>query len=203
MKPLILSIAVACILVTACKSKSKTASVEAEPNPSVSAAADSTEISNTVISFYDWYATNYNKLMNYDLYDGVKKKDTPPYKINWDVVQKYQAFIRDSIPQLGDAFLVNQRLMFTKADSAFKVDVNDDVPYYFDYDWYTNTQEDPAYMLEELRKTKLWSVKVNGDAAIVSVKGWDENGTKEAATVIDLQMKKENSKWKIAKIGND
>jgi hypothetical protein len=141
--------------------------------------------------------------MHYDHYSGIKKKDAPPYKINWDVVDRYQAFIRDSVPQLGDEFLKNQKLMFTRADSAFKVDVNDDVPYYFDYDWYTNSQEEPKYLLDGITQSKNWIISVKGDDASVEI-GVPQN--KEYVTgslLLFLRMKRENGQWTIAEIGND
>ncbi len=203
MKKLICIAAAATFLLVSCKDKKSKQDDQPAPDNRTGYAQDSADIHATVISFYTWYSTNYSKFNAYDLYSGVKKADEPPYKINWDVVDKYQQFIRDSVHWLGAAFLQNQQILFKKADSAFKVDVADDVPYYFDYDWYTNTQEDPAYLLEEMNKTKLWTIKVNGDEATVDIKGFDQNGTQAPSNVINLVMKKENGKWTIAKIGND
>jgi hypothetical protein len=95
---------------------------------------DSAEIRTVIIDFYNWYNKNDAKLQEYHLYSGIKKKDAPPYKINWDEVTKYQDFIRSSVPQLGEEFLKNQKHFFEKCDSAFKADVNDEIPYGFDYD---------------------------------------------------------------------
>lgn len=164
---------------------------------------DSAEIRNTIVDFYTWYTKNYEKFMQYDLYSGIKKEDEPPYKINWDEVKKYQDFIRNNVPQLGEEFLANQQVLFKRCDSAFKVDVEDDIPYYFDFDWYTNTQEDPQYMLDEIKKSKLWNISVDGDNAKVNIKGYDNNGEQPAITVIDLELKKQNNTWKIAKIGSE
>ncbi|MEO6612052.1 MAG: hypothetical protein ABIT05_08025 [Chitinophagaceae bacterium] len=164
---------------------------------------DSAAIRVVVLDFYNWYTKNYSRLQGYDLYSGIKKKDAPPYKINWDVVDKYQAFIRDSVPQLGDEFLKDQKLMFTKADSAFKVDVKDDVPYYFDYDWYTNSQEDPQYLLDGLTESKKWIIKVNGNDAAVEIGSPDKRDYVPGTLLLYVGMKKENGQWTIAKIGND
>ncbi len=195
MKKLLVSM-ILCMLLSACKEKNKTAET-----PTL--AEDSATIRSTVLDFYNWYSVNYEKLMSYDLYDGAKEKDAPPYKIKWDEVTKYHAYIKDSVPDLGEAFLANQREMFRKADSAFKVDLDEDVPYYFDYDWYTNTQEDPKYILEEMQKSKLWMIEHDGPMATVDIKGYNEDKTKEEWSVIKLTMKKENGTWKIAKIGED
>jgi hypothetical protein len=197
MKQLLIVFFAAALFATACKEKSKT-----EKDPATQAnsfSADSTAIRETVVSFYEWYTKNWERFNRYDLYDGAKKEDAPPYKIDWDEAAKYKQFIQDSVPQLGATFVSNIDLLLRKCDSAFKVDVGDDVPYFFDFDWYTNTQEDPAYLLEEMKKSNQWDIKINGDDASVEVKGFDEGGTRPAATVIRLQMKKESGQWKIAK----
>lgn len=165
-------------------------------------AKDAAEIRNTINDFYNWYNKNYEKLQKYDLYSTIKKNDMPPYKINWDQVAKYQDFIRSSTPQLGEEFISDQYRFFKQCDSAFKVDVEDDIPYGFDYDWYTNSQEDPQYLLDEMNKSGNWMTKVNGDDAIVDIKGtYDDNGMKTETTVLKLAMKKEKGTWKIARIG--
>jgi hypothetical protein len=202
MKPLFVILLIAATAAFSCKDKNKTAGQKTAGDTSTF-TQDSTEISQTIKDFYAWYSTHYGNFMKYDLYNGVKKKDEPPYQIDWAVVDKYQGYIHDSVPQLGQSFLSNQKILLQKADSAFKVDKEDDVPAYFDFDWYTNTQEDPAYMLEELNKSKHWNIAVNGDNATAEVKGFDENGTKPAATVIVVEMKKENGKWKISKTWTD
>ena len=161
---------------------------------------DSAEIRTVIIDFYNWYNKNYAKLQEYHLYSSIKKKDAPPYKINWDEVAKYQDYIRTAVPQLGEEFLKNQKHFFEKCDSAFKVDVNDDIPYGFDYDWYTNSQEETQYLVDEINKSLPWAISWSGDNASVDVKTvYDNNGKKTTETAISIAMKKENGKWKIAK----
>ena len=167
-------------------------------------AKDSTEIRTVITGFYNWYGKNFAKFQEYDLYSGIKKKDAPPYKMNWDAVEKYQQFIRGSVPQLGEDFLKNQKHFFEQCDSAFKVDVEDDIPYGFDYDWYTNSQEDAGYLVSEINKPLPWIFIWSGDYATVNAEGeYDNNGKKTTETAITIVMKKENGQWKIAKIGND
>jgi len=198
---LIMMLATAMVIFS-CKGKNKT-EAEKTSDTQQNFASDSTEISQAVKEFYTWYSTHYMKFTEYDLYNGANKKDEPPYQIDWSVVEKYQGFIRDSAPQLGETFLTNQKVLLQKADSAFKVDKDEDVPVYFDFDWYTNTQEDPAYILSEINKSRQWIITTKGDEGVAEVKGYDENGTKPAATVIRVEMKKENGKWKIAKTWSD
>lgn len=174
---------------------------EGTPTLKQDPALDSVDIRKVITDFYNWYNKNYAKFQNYDLYSSIKKKNAPPYKINWDVVAKYQDFIRTSVPQLGEEFISNQKRFFQQCDSAFKVDVKDDIPYGFDWDWYTNSQEDPQYLLDEMNKSKQWIIAVKDNDATVNIKGNSDN--RAATTVINLTMKKENGQWKIAKIGTE
>jgi len=151
-----------------------------------------------------WFTTNDAKLQGYDLYSSIKRKNMPPYKINWDQVAKYHDFIRGNVPQLGETFISNQKRFFEQCDSAFKVDLEDDIPYGFDYDWYTSSQEEPQYLLDEINKSGPWTITGSGDdAAVDIISEYDNNGKKEMTTLIRLNLKKENGQWKIAGIGGD
>lgn len=194
------------LAITACNNKkddgkkevaAETATITTTP------ADDSAAIRKTIVDFYAWYSSNYKKLMAYDLYSSIKKNNGAPYKMNWDHVDKYMAFVRDSIPQLGDEFLVNQKKMFEKADSAFKKDVDGDVPYYFDYDWYTNSQEEPSYLLEGINKSRKWIISIKGDDASVEVGAPEDKNFVSGSLLLYVGLKKENGQWTIAKIGND
>ncbi len=178
------------------KEEQKTGAIVQDP------AKDSAAIRTVITGFYNWYNKNYSAFEKYHLYSGIKKKDAPPYKINWDEVEKYQQFIRDSVPQLGEEFISNQKKFFQQCDSAFKVDTEDEIPFGFDYDWYTNSQEDPQYLVDNLNKAHNWVIQYKGDDATVDIRHFfyvEERQTEE--TVIKLAMKKENDNWKIAKIG--
>ena len=191
----------------ACKDKKQTPEKDAAEQKTTNVvqdtSKDSAEIRSVIAGFYNWYSKNYSKLEDYHLYSSIKKKDSPPYKINWDEVEKYQNFIRRSVPQLGEEFISNQKLFFQQCDSAFKVDTEDDIPYGFDYDWYTNSQEDPQYLVNQITTDEPWIMTWAGDHAIADIQGYPGNGKKAATTVIKLAMKKEDGKWKIAKIGID
>lgn len=164
-------------------------------------AKDSAAIRAVILDFYNWYAREDKQLMGYKLYSGLKKQDAPPYKINWEEVEKYQQFIRNNIPQLGEEFLKNQKKMLEQADSAFKVDVNDDIPYGFDYDWYTNSQEGPSYLLDGINKSGKWIINVKGEEASVEIGAPDDKDYLAGSLLLYVGMKKENGKWTIAKIG--
>jgi hypothetical protein len=163
---------------------------------------DSAAIRKVVGDFYNWYNKNYAQFQGYHLYEGIKKVDAPPYRINWTEVEKYQQFIRSHVPALGEEFISNQTFFLQQCDSVFKADKEDEIPYGFDYDWYTNSQEDPQYLADEINKPTAWPVKWKDGYATVEVKGkYDNNGKIEENTLIVLTLKKENGDWKFAKIG--
>jgi hypothetical protein len=207
MKQIVSVLLVSMIGFLACKDKKNTVGNEVAEQKATEVvqdpAKDSAEIRTVITDFYNWYNKNYAKLQEYKLYSSIKKKDNPPYKINWDIVEKYQQFIRDSVPHLGEEFVVNQKLFFQQCDSAFKKDVEDDIPYGFDYDWYTNSQEDPQYLLDGINKSVTWIINVKGDRATVEIGAPDDKNYVSSSLLIQLDMKKENDKWRIAKIGND
>jgi hypothetical protein len=166
-------------------------------------ASDSAAIRAVIIDFYTWYTANYKKLMAFDLYSSIKKNNGAPYQLNTEEVKRYQAFIRDSIPQLGDAFARNHEDLFRKIDSAFKKDTKEDVPYYFDFDWFTNSQEEPAYLLEGLKRSQKWRINVQGDEASVEIASPVDKDYLPGSLLLYVGMKKENGQWTIARIGND
>jgi hypothetical protein len=159
---------------------------------------DTAEIKQTILSFYNWYTNNYDSLGQFKLYKG----EQPPYKLDWTEVGKMQSYIRSRVPQLGETFIKNQMGLLHEIDSAFKVDVQDDIPYGFDYDWYTYSQEDPKYLLEEINKSNNWKYDVKGNTAVVDIKTkFLDNGKESESSLIKIFMAKENEVWKIAKIG--
>jgi hypothetical protein len=207
MRRVIILFSIVAISIVSCKDKKQTTEKDAvvpEQKTTEVAAADpakdSTEIRTVVMDFYNWYTKNFAKFQEYSLYSGIKKKDMPPYKINWDQVAKYQDYIRASVPQLGEEFLANQKKFFQQCDSAFKVDTQDELPYGFDYDWYTNSQEDPSYLLDGINKSTKWMINVKGEEASVEIGAPDHKDYLAGSLLLYVGMKKENGKWTIAKI---
>jgi hypothetical protein len=164
--------------------------------------ADSVQIKTTVLNFYNWYNKNWKKLDGFKLYSGIKVKDSPPYKINWKEAERYFAFIKINMPQLGNEFINNERKFFRQCDSAFRAEPEEEMPYGFDYDRFTNSQEEPQGFIEDLKKAKQWSILFAGDTAHVDILGtYSDNGKELETVIMCLEMKKEMTKWKIAKIG--
>lgn len=196
----LLIITTAFLSLSSCKDKNTSAdsTTITRDSTATNSINDTAEIKETILSFYNWYVPNWEKLSQFKLYRG----ETPPYKMDWDEVNKLHAYIRGSVPQLGEEFISNQVQFLKQSDSAFKVDLQDEMPYGFDYDWYTNSQEDPVYLRDALVKSTKWTYNVNGDRAVVDVKGkWFDDNKETESTIMKFDMKKESGKWKIAKIG--
>jgi hypothetical protein len=163
---------------------------------------DSIQIRNTVNSFYNWYNLNWKKLDAFKLYKSIKTKEEPPYKIDWPVAERYFTFIRKNIPQLAEAYITGRRAFLKQCDSAFKDSPEDEIPFGFDYDWYTDSQEDPQWLIEELKKAKQWAITISGTEATVDVLGsYIDNGKEVETVVLCNKLKKEKGKWKIEQIG--
>lgn len=215
MKLFVATLLLTSILLSACGGKKNTVVKKNEPVSAgpvadidtviaPTAAEDSAAIRQVVVDFYNWYNKNYRVFDTYHLYEGIKKKGQPPFRIVWKEVDKYHQYIRLNVPQLGEEFISAQKQFFKECDSAFKVNREDEIPYGFDYDWYTNSQEDPAYLVKEVNKKRPWPMKWQGDYVTVAVKGsYDNNGKKEEAVFVTLTLKKESDEWKIVKIGTD
>ncbi len=203
MKQFVLMLFAATFLFACNNSKQDTTQKQKPVAITAADTGDSVNIRNVILDFYTWYTSNYDKMMGYKLYSGIRKMDQPPYKINWDEVKRYQAFIKDSIPQLGQDFLDNQMQMFRQCDSAFKVDLADEIPYGFDYDWYTNSQEEPSYLLTGIRSSGKWIISIKRDEASVEIGAPEDKNYISGSLLLFVGLKKENGQWKIAKIGND
>lgn len=204
MKQLIL-LAFTALSLTACKEK-KQDPTQQDTTPVAtgsSFADDSTAIRKLVLDFYDWYTANDEQLMKFKLYSGKKKSDEPPYQLNWDQIDLYQAFIRDSVPYLGAAFLEQQRKMFKQVDSALKASPEDEIPFGFDYDWYTNSQEDPSYLLDGIKASGKWMLQIKGDDATLEIGAPEDKNYVSGSLLIFIGLKKENGRWTISEIGND
>jgi hypothetical protein len=160
---------------------------------------DSTQIRTTITNFYKWYQKNTTRISGFRLYSETGK--TPPFKINWKEVDRYLGWLKINAPQLGGEFAHNERLFFKECEKEFATQEKDDVPFGFDGDRFTNSQE-PEYTLEEMKKARQWTVKINDATASVEAWGaYTDKGKEVETLIICFEMKKEKGKWTIAKIG--
>ena len=169
------------------------------------ALPDSTQIKNTLTGFYKWYDANWQKLTAFKLYKGKNQNDEPPYRINWKEVDRYFAYLRKNSSHLSEAFIEEERERFKRIEQDFQNHPEEEIPSGFDYDRFTNTQEEPSYFLQELlRKDNQWQTYVNGNTASLSIA---QPSFKEQPLATHhffcVEMRKEKGKWKITRLDCD
>jgi len=158
---------------------------------------DQQDIKNAVTSFYKWYQKNDHTINSFKLYKGKKKKDLPPYVIDWKEVDRYFSYIRKNVPLLGEAFIENEKKFFKNAEKEFIKDPEDEIAPGFDYDRFTGSQEDPKYTVDILLdKKSTWSISVapDGKTAKVLINHKISSDTEK----FRIELDKEGS-WRIAK----
>lgn len=122
-------------------------------------APDSAQIKATVIHFYKWYNLNRKKPAAFKLYKGKEKANSPPYVIDWAEAERYFAYLRKSVPYIGEGFIATEKRRLLESEEAFQKFPEDEVPAGFDYDPFTNSQEDTRIFLQELLKgSKKWRI---------------------------------------------
>lgn len=197
------TLVLAALLLASCgeeSEKEQATRIAQEREAATTPAGDSVNIRKVITDFYTWYEHNDNRLKTYPLYTASNNLGKPPFKINWDVVIKYQALLRDSVPQLGKAFLENQKILLQSIDSSFQKNPTLDIARGFDFDWYTNSAQKPSYIAMQVQKPLAWDLKRNGMEATVIVKEEaDEKGEKKINNLLTILLKKEEGYWKIAK----
>ncbi|MFZ4057277.1 MAG: hypothetical protein ACOYKE_04030 [Ferruginibacter sp.] len=157
---------------------------------------DQTAIKTTITHFYQWYNVHWKKINAFKLYRP-KKGDAPPYTIDWKQVQLYFAFIKKNVPQLGNAFIENERQYFKNAQKQFDQSPEEEIAIGFDYDRFTNTQEEPQYVVPEiLNKKRRWKINIDKNTAIVYI--YHLESDKESDKDI-IELTKEKGVWTIAK----
>ena len=160
-------------------------------------SADETASKTTVIDFYKWYKANWKKMNAFVLYKGKKKKDMPPYIIDWKAVDRYFAFIRKSVPYFGETFITHEKRFFKETQQEFDADPEGEVPAGFDYDRFVGSQEDPKYTIDQviLYPKNKWRVTINENIATVTIADMhkDAGGQKSKVGLV-----KENGAWKIS-----
>ena len=153
--------------------------------------------------FYDFlkfYQKNEKKFNSFKLYKGVGENNDPPYKIQWKEVDRYFAWLRTSVPYVGEEYIKNERLHFKYSDSMFKAYPEDEIPMGFDYDRWAGGQEDISYTMKWYTdKDNKYEVIIKGNKATLRIgaalppnteekdRGWSE-----------VPFIREKGKWKMA-----
>ena len=157
-------------------------------------SAEQQAVKKVVVDFYKWYAANDAKLYNFKLYKGKVVKDAPPYIIDWKVAEKYFNYVRKNVTWLGQAFIINERKFLKQCQQNFNKYPEEEMPMGFDYDRFTDTQEDAKYTLDEyiLNKKMTWQINIKNAVAIVFINVKNKDRSK-------VELVKENGTWKISK----
>jgi len=134
------------------------------------------------------------------LYKGVGENNDPPYKIQWKEVDRYFAWLKTSVPYVGEEYIKNERLHFKYSDSCFKADPAEEIPMGFDYDRWAGGQEDISYTMKWYTDPdNKYEVIIKGNKATLRIGGaiWPGAEEKDRGWS-EVPFVKEKGKWKMA-----
>jgi len=158
--------------------------------------SDEAAVKKTISDFYTWYTKNSGKLDAFRIMKGRGANDGPPFRIDWQAANKYFAFIRTSVPWLGEQFIRNETTYFKVAEKAFKANPDDEIATGFDFDRFTGAQESPEYVVPYLLDEKgTWKYNIKGNTCTLTIL---PEGSTEPGEASRAQLVKESGKWKIA-----
>ena len=158
------------------------------------------QIKQTFFSFLKFYQKNENAFNCFDLYQGTGPEDGPPYKINWKETERYFAFLRKSVPFVGEAYIKAEKAHFRFSDSCFKDDPAEEMPVGFDYDRWAGGQESIDHTIKWYTSAKnIYEVKITGNTALLRIGAELYSGQKpEERSWSVVPFVKEKGKWKMA-----
>lgn len=162
--------------------------------------AEQSAIKKTFFDFLKFYQKNEAKFQAFRLYKGTGKNDDPPFKVQWTEVNKYFAFLRKSVPYVGEAYIKAEKEHFRFSDSCFKADPEEIMPVGFDYDRWAGGQETIDYTIKWYTSPKnKYEVIINGNTAILKIGSelW-EGATEADRSWSFVPFTKEKGKWKMA-----
>lgn len=157
-------------------------------------------IKQTFFSFLKFYQKNEEAFNRFDLYQGTGPEDGPPYKINWKETERYFAFLRKSVPYVGEAYIKAEKAHFSFSDSCFKDDPAEEMPVGFDYDRWAGGQESIDYTIKWYTSPKnKYEVIITGNKALLRIGSELYPGDKpENRSWSVVPFVKEKGKWKMA-----
>jgi hypothetical protein len=150
--------------------------------------------------FLKFYQKNEAKFNSFHLYKGTGKESNPPFKMQWKEVDRYFAYLRSSVPFVGDAYIKAEKKHFLFSDSCFKADPEDELPAGFDYDRWTGGQESIEYTMKWYTSAKnKYEVIITGNTAVLKIGAelWEGADTKDRNWSA-VPFVKEKGKWKMA-----
>lgn len=158
------------------------------------------EIKDIFFDFLNFYEKNEEKFNGFQLYKGSGTDNRAPYHINWEGVEAYFNFLKQEVPFVGDVYIEQERKAFINVDSNFIVYQDDDIPIGFEYDRWTNAQEEPKGVIAYLKSPKnTIEVNIDGDKAVLLIGSRDFGDENPNALLWQyVPFEKENNKWKMA-----
>jgi hypothetical protein len=162
--------------------------------------AEQKQIQQTFFSFLKFYQKNEAKFNSFHLYKGTGKENNPPFKMQWKEVDRYFAYLRTSVPYVGEAYIKAEKKHFLFSDSCFKADPEDELPAGFDYDRWAGGQESIKYTMKWYTSAKnKYEVIITGNKAVLKIgaKLWEDADTKDR-NWSSVPFVKEKGKWKMA-----
>jgi hypothetical protein len=157
-------------------------------------------IRNLFFDFLKFYRDHEEKFHSFRLYKGSGRENGPPYRIDWKETNRYFAWLRQSVPFVGEEYIRNERKDFLFYDSCFRANPEEEMPMGFDYDRWLGGQESIEYMLPWYTSPKnKYEVVITGKKARLRIGGelWEGAEEKERGWVVVLFVK-EKGKWKMA-----
>lgn len=163
-------------------------------------SAEQQQIKQTFFSFLKFYQRNEKTFNSFRLYRGIGKDNAPPYHIQWKEAERYFAWLRKSVPYVGEAYIRAERGYFTYYDSCFKADPDEEMPVGFDYDRWAGGQESIQYTIQwYLSEKNTFTVTINGDDALLRIGSSSDPADPKAVIYwSEVPFKKEKGKWKMA-----
>lgn len=162
--------------------------------------AEQAAIRKVFFDFLGFYKKNEAKFNSFKLYKGTGKENNPPYKLQWKEAEKYFAYLRTSVPYVGEAYINAERKHFKFSDSCFKADPQDELPAGFDFDRWAGGQESIEYTYKWYTSAKnKYKVIITGNTAVLKIgtELW-KGATEKDRTWSMVPFVKENGKWKMA-----
>jgi len=157
--------------------------------------AEQAGIRRVFFDFLAFYKKNEKKFNSFKLYKGKGKDNNPPYHIQWQEAEKYFAYLRSSVPYVGEAYIKAERLHFKQADSSFKQYPEEEIPMGFDFDRWAGGQESIEYTYKWYTSPKnKYAVTITGNTAVLKI------GSGEGSNIFwaVVPFVKEKGKWKMA-----
>jgi hypothetical protein len=163
--------------------------------------AEQAGIKKVFFDFLAFYRGHEAKFNSFHLYKGKGKDNNPPYHIQWNEVEKYFAYLRSSVPYVGEAYINAERAHFKFSDSCFKADPQDELPAGFDYDRWAGGQESIAYTYKWYTSAKnKYTVTITGNTAVLKIGSelLDGSNNEKDRSWSFVPFVKEKGKWKMA-----